>query len=492
MSEGERLVVGAVLATAAVAACGSGGAPAMDKVFETEHFIYYRQAGAPAPCPSLGDWLERYYRAFEGFLGVSRPTLNKVSYHLYSDANASLAACSGAGRNCYLPSSETIVSLEPLKPHEIVHVFERLIGTPAPAPAMFSEGIATMLGGSVGPPREDGRLDTSLDIENLLGSKAFYARTDDVGPAITYSAAAGFMRFLLDRYGKDAFLSMYGGLDNVSESAEVERQFEATVGEALRDVIAAWQTAVAPPYDEVVLNTPLCDQLRALAPDGSTVLDPGCAFDAARFDVPISGRLDVLLHRIPGQAAESLAFAHVYRCEGGVPLDAGIFVRGELHLALDVAPGTYMLSIDGAQVSAVNAAQPVTLDLDAACTTGRIAAAIGGPDSGSLLVVRRWVAPETGLALDLDIGSAGQLGLGGVSTELAMPYDVYACPQACVADPDQQCGHDSLPGVQTMGEPRDVFGMRVAAGDRLHLETGPRIKPAWQYSLQLSVDLTTP
>lgn len=289
------------------------------------------------------------------------------------------------------------------------------------------------------------------------------------------------------------FLSLYGSLDGAADGAEVERRFAAGVGEQLRDVIAAWRAAISPPYDEVVLNSPLCGQVPALAPDGSTVLDPGCAFEAARFDVPSSGRLDVVFHRLPGQAAtEKLGFAHLYRCEGGIPLDAGIFVRGDLRLALDVAPGSYMALVDGAAFSVSLSPQPVTLDADAACTTGRIAAPLGGPDAAALLVLRRWSNMETHLALDVDIGSEGRLGLGGVSDTFEMPYDVYACPQACLPDPDQQCAHDNLPGIQSMGEPRRVFGTSLAAGDRLHFETGPRVRPEWQYSMRLSVDPFAP
>jgi hypothetical protein len=205
--------------------------------------------------------------------------------------------------------------------------------------------------------------------------------------------------------------------------------------------------------------------------------------------VPDAGRIDLVATR---QATADLPLIQLFRCAGGAPLDVGVFVTGELRVALDVVPGDYMAVVAGGAASIAVSVTPVTLDADDACTTDRVAAPLGGAANASLIVVRRWKSPEARVALDLHADSDGALSVAGVSDTLAMPDDVYACPAGCLADPQAQCAHDNLPAVQMQGEPRDVFGKRVATGDVLHFETGPRVRPDWQYALEVGVTAPGP
>src|SRR6185436_3992061 len=128
----------------------------------------------------------------------------------------------------------------------------------------------------------------------------------------------------------------------------------------------------------------------------------------------------------------SIPLVQLYRCEGGLPLDAGVFVTGDLRIALDVAPGTYMATVAGAPASVTLPADQITLDADAACTASRVPAPLGGPDAASLIVVRRWTSTENHVAFDVDVGADGVMGVAGISSVLGPSNDFYVCPQTCL------------------------------------------------------------
>ena len=184
-----------------VAGCGGSSVP-MRKVLETEHFEVWRENGLPDACAALGEWLEGYYSSFERYLEVQRPTTRKITYKQYDHVQAAFDACGGLASNCYLSGSETINSLVPLHPHEIAHVFETLVGGRGDAPALFSEGTASALGGGFGTDRGDRRVDASVPIEDLFDDTAFWKYVSDNGPEAIYSTAAGFVRYLIETHGK--------------------------------------------------------------------------------------------------------------------------------------------------------------------------------------------------------------------------------------------------------------------------------------------------
>src|SRR5688572_20292088 len=72
------------LGGATATACGDNADPPMEKVLETEHFVYVQEVGLSPPCPAVGELLEGYHRGFEAYLGVTRPTSRKITYKLYA------------------------------------------------------------------------------------------------------------------------------------------------------------------------------------------------------------------------------------------------------------------------------------------------------------------------------------------------------------------------------------------------------------------------
>ena len=340
-----------------VPACGDNSVP-MFRALETEHFVVLRQVGLPPACDSLGEWLEGYYTVFSRYLGVQRSDSRKITYEQFSSLSAAEAACDGAAPNCYFPGSDIIASVAPLYAHEIAHVFETLVGGPRTGPAFFSEGVASVLGGGGSYDTPDRRVDSSVPLETLLDDAAFRGYEQNHDSGVLYSSTAGFVRYLIDTLGKDPFLAFYGSLDGVTQGSAIESAFAAQFGQALKDTILAWRASPQPIVDDLVVVSAGCEISPELPSAGSLAVDPECALRGFRFEVPDSGRQDLLLDGTAG------GFVQLRSCDRGnlIPGSGLTFWSGasEFHVAVDAPPGTYegIVSVAPATVSAP--AAPVT------------------------------------------------------------------------------------------------------------------------------------
>ena len=369
----------AILISGCLFGCGSKSVP-MYKALETDHFIVLRQVGLPQACDSLGEWLEGYYTVFGQYLEVQRSESRKITYEQFSDSSAAETACDGAGLNCYFADSDTIVSVVPLYAHEIAHVFETLVGGPASGPAFFSEGVASVLGGGFSFDTPDRRVDPSVPLENLLDDTTFraYEQGND-GGGVLYSSTAGFVRYLIDDFGKEPFLRFFGSLDGVTQGSAIESAFAAMFGQSLADTIQAWRAGTQPIVDDLLVVSAGCQISPELPGSGSLGVDPECFQRGFRFEVPGSGRQDLLLDGTAG------GFVQLRSCDRGdlIPGSGLTFWSGtsEFHIAVDAPPGSYEGIVSSAPATVSIPATPVTVDLDASCSSPRTPAEIGGPQS---------------------------------------------------------------------------------------------------------------
>jgi hypothetical protein len=487
----QRVCLLAAMLLLSVSACGDDSVP-MFRALETEHFVVLRQVGLPPACDSLGEWLEGYYTVFGRYLGIQRSASRKITYKQFNSLTAARAACDGAAVNCYFPDSDTIVSVASLYPHEIAHVFETLVGGPRSGPAFFSEGVASVLGEGFSYDTPDRRVDPSVPLETLLEDAAFRGYEQNHDSGVLYSSTAGFVRYVIDNLGKDPFLAFYGSLDGVTQGSQIESAFAAQFGQSLKDTIQEWRTSPQPIIDDLVVVSAGCEISPEIPTGGSLAVDPECAQSGFRFEVPASGRQDLLID------GEELAYVQLRSCDKGdlIPGSAILSGRGgsEIRVAVAVPPGSYEGIVSSAPATVSVPAVPVTVDFDGTCSTERVPAEIGGANATNFALVSRWGTTETNVAFDVSVASPGLFdilsisGVGVTDPASTASRVFYSCPSACEANPDQACGRDDIWALQTGQDTvHDVFDIPVNAGDLLHFETGPRAVQDWSYSVRVDV-----
>lgn len=475
--------------------CGDN-TTAMFLALETEHFRVYREIGSPPGCDALGGELEGFYESFAKYLEVKGPVGKKVTYKEYRHLALAFEACHNLTGSCYYPDSNTIISPIADNSHEIGHVFETQVGGPASGPSFFSEGVASILGDGISVNRGDRRVDSSLPVEDLVDNDAFEnAVTTGYARGVVYATATGFVRYLIDTFGKEAFLAFYGSLDGLSRSADIKHRFVETYARGFDGVVEDWRLSVQPLVDDLFVATPGCDLPPVLGPGASDVVDPQCASARIRFDVPPSGRVDLLLANKGDVTAGPVVV--LLSCDhGNVTPEGEIIVDHPTRVALDVPTGAYEAIVRRGPVGMSILTDVVTVDLDGACSPTRTPAPLHDDQDSEFILVRRWVNVENQVAFDVAIQASSGFPeitsqAGGQDTS---PATVYSCPAGCpTVSLDQDCTRDDLigqimPGTTVgVAAPHPVLRSIVHAGDLLHLATGPRFLHDWAYSVRLSL-----
>lgn len=230
----------------------SGSLDELPVRFETAHFRYHTSA-ARWICPRLADWLEQDYASRTSWLGASLQGSDKIDYYLLADLAAVGEVCGQPHGD--VPSgcvvNRTVYSWKAFHPHELVHAYAGLLGADGP-PLFFNEGLAVMLGGGAG-----GRIDRSVAVESLIETAAYREIQE---PAFTeiYGPAGAFSRFVLDRYGRSAYLSFYASVPKAASSAEIRARFQAAFSESLEDALAAWRAGPEVTEDDIRIYLTEC------------------------------------------------------------------------------------------------------------------------------------------------------------------------------------------------------------------------------------------
>lgn len=213
---------------ALLAAC-SAPEPALDlpddRVWESTHFRYHTRSGDDSACEEVLAELERHFGMMQAYLGFPWSDARKVDYYKFLDQADFLknSGCPADAGSCARDTA--VLSARVLQPHELIHTYLAPLGLP---PAFFVEGIASVLDcdhpWAVAPrPAED------------VVALPF-------GTMRAYLEGAWFSGYLLDTYGPEPFLSLYGALNHTAPFSEIAAAFESSYGESLT---SAWASAEA-------------------------------------------------------------------------------------------------------------------------------------------------------------------------------------------------------------------------------------------------------
>ncbi len=315
------------------------GAPST-LAFETEHFAYYAEEPV---CDSLGERMEQDYAVVTAWLGAEPK--RKIRYYDYGEDADLFEACGGALWGCFLPPTD-IVSNTWFFREQAVRAYAEDLGDP---PSFFETGLSQMLG-----PWSAGGEDSVPHDVDLVGM----IRGDE---DVYYGVPPAFVRYLVDTYGKAAFLEFYASAPDDAASDRFAEAFEAAFGAALDGVAADWASLPTGDRGDAWFWLPECDAERipAVFGGGAVTVEPNlsCA------EVPLDA------NRVPDQlgawrtvevgdgealhiavTSDAWAYAHVGGCDAYADGDPGLGLPPDtaparVDIWADVAPGVYFLDL---------------------------------------------------------------------------------------------------------------------------------------------------
>lgn len=349
MTTGRHLLL---LVLASTLACEDPDTP-QSLYYDGAHLEVWASDGLEA-CNGTFPYMEAWLSAFRDRVGRPDSEVRHTFYWL-SPEEFEASPCVDAVA-CAFPRSDVIYSSVVPEEHELVHT--ELEGRP---PSLLREGAAETFG--------------CAGYYNLANDSSIASLADErqiPGPA--YQVAGRFSRFLIDRFGVDAYLDLYTGLDGVEGRAGLAAGVADILGVELSSLVEdfeqrptckleAWRF-----YDvecSVLPLTPWHDPDR-----WSTTVDLAC--DAPDVIGPRSGAV---------WARRALHIAHADRYTLSVESDdPSVVATISSCEAACVREGPTVVTIPAATVS-----RPTTLELDAGRHWLRIEQAA---DSGAPVTVR--------------------------------------------------------------------------------------------------------
>jgi len=421
------------------ATAGCGDEASQPLRLESEHFRYYADEDLPV-CRTLLDRMEEHYAAVTPWLGVTLGRGEKIDYHRFGDAD-SLGETGCEYDDGTVPAGCAdglrIVTTRPLETHELVHAYASLLGR---APSLLEEGLATMLGGigAAGPV-----VDASFPIESFFESERFQALEPEP-KAEAYGPAAGFSRFLVDRYGREAYLDFYASLAHSASAAEIETAFESSFAEPLAVALEAWR-AERPLVESVSTYLYLAECASpALSEDGAELLEEECWQEtfplrvARSFSLADARGAVVRARHAPGASTG----VSVIACDGTVHRSLLTYLwpdTGQHELWTDLPAGDYFLK---AFAEAVAGADPaVSLDLGPqliteTCTETHERVV---PAETGAVAVERWLDPQEPLPESLQLAARLYFDTPRTATFRARAASLTLCRAGCEGEPGAEC-----------------------------------------------------
>jgi len=226
----------------------------------TEHFdiYYFKDSTAEREIDQIAEQKDKGFREICRFL--DRDSDIRIRMVLFEDGQTKHAETGHQGMGWAYGS--TIVEVhneqERLDPyHETTHVLMRPFGSP---PALFNEGFAVYMSERLGAHaledlsgglatiyervRELKRKGEWIELEELITYTEIGSR--ESRPPVAYAEAASFVKFLIDKYGKDKFLQTYKNLRN-SDDKTVQRKnikaLQQIYGKSLSELETEWEDA---------------------------------------------------------------------------------------------------------------------------------------------------------------------------------------------------------------------------------------------------------
>lgn len=234
----------------------------------TRHYEIYYKAGTSAAreIETIAAGRERAYRAITAFIASSTNT--RINLFLFEDERSKWKETGHRGAGSAM--GDTLVEVynaqEKLDPyHEPTHILMRRVGSP---PAALNEGFAVYIaehlgrvpalaqlgGGKATLDQRARQLKSAGDwipLDELLGYTEIGPA--ETRPAIAYPLAGSFVKFLIERHGKDKFFQAYRTLSNSSDESvrgAWNRQIlESIYGRSIKQLESAWIEAMSTPRD---------------------------------------------------------------------------------------------------------------------------------------------------------------------------------------------------------------------------------------------------
>lgn len=203
--------------------------------------------------------LDRFVESLCKKLDISKKRMRtlaekKIDYYYCADEQEVERITGAPVRGLYDLAADALITSALPHYHEVTHLLinYRLQSMPLTTLPLLREGMATYLGGrSTSSP--SGLMDMGaylyrlevVDIDSLLELMAFHT---DIDASISYSAAALFMKSLVETYGMDKTLDCYlelsGNLDKTRQlsSDSIRQVFENRLGASWENITKRFQT----------------------------------------------------------------------------------------------------------------------------------------------------------------------------------------------------------------------------------------------------------
>lgn len=224
----------------------------------TNHFdiYYFRDSTAENEIDQIAEQKEKGFREICQFLGKDSDV--RICMVLFEDGRTKHRETGhqGAGWAYGNTIVEVYNEQEQLDPyHETTHVLMRPYGHP---PALFNEGFAVYMSERLGAHAlEDlgGGLATIYQRVREVKEKSEWIGLEELityteigsmesRPPIAYPEAAAFVKFLIDKYGKDKFLKAYKTLRNSDDNSVQQkniRTLKQIYGKPLKELEQEWE-----------------------------------------------------------------------------------------------------------------------------------------------------------------------------------------------------------------------------------------------------------
>lgn len=427
------------------------------KEFSTEHFDYYLEEPMEfRGCSDTKVWLERYYTGISKFLGVALPAGQKIQYHLMRSTYDPRLGCT-PGIPC--ANGTNTYTWQYVGRHEIVRATASLLGNP---PLLFQQGLAEVLGCGYdsdihGPVEKQWA-------ESLVVSS--YYEGNLVAAEEEYQATAGsFVRYLMDTFGTEKFLSFYAHAPRDGTRAEIDAVFEQEFESTLHDEFAKWVRLPALVPGDVCMRVMECDSAIPELANGDVEL--GCGHEGYsffpregifRFHIDNDTPKQIITEPLVTNP-QAYSMVNLFRCDGGsalvAPTPTADFLvdgapptlevdpdRNTRRFVFDAPPGDYFARFSSyregeASIRAemVDAPSPMRDSCSPAAAPLLVA------DNETIVLSSRWMdRPCTGFycpgyGWDVQIGpSGGAIEVYPWTTEgrvLFSPTKIYLCTDPC-------------------------------------------------------------
>jgi hypothetical protein len=233
--------------------------PTMEKR-STKHFdiYYFKGSTAAREIDKIAEQKDKGFEEICKFLGTDSDL--RIRLVLFEDGRTKHAETGHQGRGWAYGSTivEVYNDREQLDPyHETTHILMRPFGNP---PALFNEGFAVYMSERLGAfalddlgggqssiyerVRELKSKGEWIDLEKLITFNEIGSH--ESRPPVAYAEAASFVKFLIDKYGKDKFFRAYSELKNSNNKIvhwTNKMALQNIYGKQLSDLQEEWEKA---------------------------------------------------------------------------------------------------------------------------------------------------------------------------------------------------------------------------------------------------------